>query len=277
MTTLAPHEALGPDVDLAVPEPSRLQSNGHPRTKRWSPSSLPRRLISEGGVVFLIALTCYLVVSVLLDLKYKSFEGDAVSRMANGYYILYSRDPHLAAIGFVWEPLTSLADMVFLLGNHLWPALAHNDMAGSLTSAFSMAGAVYQVLLTLKESGVARLPRLVLTAFFALDPMILLYSGNGMSEGLYLFTLLAATRYLVRWMHTGQLRSLAYAATALGFSYLTRNEAAASVMAGGLAVLFVSYRRAPGDRLARRAAAMADATIFAVPGVIAAVGWAVTS
>ena len=197
--------------------------------------------------------------------------------MANGYYILYSRDPHLAAIGFVWEPLTSLFDTVFLLGNHLWPALAHNDMAGSLTSAFSMAGAAYQLLLTLKEGGVARVPRLILTAFFALDPMILLYSGNGMSEGLYLFTLLAATRYLVRWMHTGQLRSLAYAATALGFSYLTRNEAAASVMAGGLAVFVVSYRRAHGDRMARRAAAMADATIFAVPGVVAATGWAVAS
>jgi hypothetical protein len=48
-------------------------------------------------------------------------------------------------------------------------------------------------------------------------------------------------------------------------------------MAGGLAVFFVSYRRATGDRMAKRAAAMADATIFAVPGVIAAVGWAVAS
>jgi hypothetical protein len=277
VTTLAPDHVLGPDVDLAPPEASRLQSNGHPRTKRWSPGSLARRLISEGGLVFLIVLACYIVVSVFLDLKYKTFEGDAVSRMANGYYVFYSRDPHLAAIGFVWDPLTSLADMVFLLGNDLWPALAHNDMAGSLTSAFSMAAAVYQLLLALKESGVARAPRLVLTTFFALDPMILLYSGDGMSEGLYLFTLIAATRYLLRWMNTGQLRSLAYAATALGFSYLTRNEAAASVIAGGLAVFFVSYRRATGDRLAKRAAAMADATIFAIPGVIAAVGWAVAS
>jgi len=277
VTTLAPHEVVGPDVHLAAPGASHLQSNGHRRPKRWSPGSLPRRLISEGGLVFLIALACYLVVSVLLDLKYKTFLGDAFSRMANGSYILYSRDPHLAAVGFVWEPLTSLADTVFLLGNHLWPALSHNDMAGSLTSSFAMAGAVYQLLLTLKESGVARVPRLVLTALFALNPMILLYSGNGMSEGLYLFTLIAATRYLVRWIHTGQLRSLAYAGTALGFCYLTRNEAAAAVMGGGLTVLFLSYRRSEGDRSAKRATAMADATIFAIPGVIAAVGWAVTS
>lgn len=216
VTTLAPHEVIGPDVHLAAPEASRFQIDRRPRRKGWSPGSLPRRLISEGGLVFLIALACYIVVSVLLDLKYKTFLGDAFSRMANGSYILYSRDPHLAAVGFVWEPLTSLADMVFLLGNHLWPALSHNDMAGSLTSSFSMAGAVYQLLLTLKESGVAQVPRLVLTALFALNPMILLYAGNGMSEGLYLFTLIAATRYLVRWIHTGQLRSLVYAGTALG-------------------------------------------------------------
>ena len=45
-----------------------------------------------------------------------------------------------------------------------------------------------------------RTPRLVLVAFFALNPMILLYGGNGMSEGLYIFTLVVSTRYLLRWV-----------------------------------------------------------------------------
>ena len=62
--------------------------------------------------------------------------------------------------------------------------------------------------------------------------MILLYAGNGMSEGLYLFTLLASTRYLLRWIRGGDLRSLAYAAVALAFSYLTRNEAAMAAVLG---------------------------------------------
>ena len=173
--------------------------------------SLGRRLFSEGVIVFLLAFGLYLMVAVLLDFKYHAFTGDAFSRMANGFYILYSRDRHLAAVGFVWTPLQSLADMVFLLGNHLWPALSHNDMAGSLVSALAMAGAVYQIRSALREWGVTRLPRLVLTAFFALNPMILFYAGNGMSEGLFLFTLAASTRYLLRWMYRGDLRSLAYA------------------------------------------------------------------
>ena len=239
--------------------------------------SLARRVLSEGGAVFVLSLLIYLVVSVLLDFKYESFLGDAFSRMANGSYVLYSRAPHLAAIGFVWEPLTSMADMFFLLGNHIWPALSHNDMAGSLTSAISMAGAAYQLLAALREWGVTRTPRLVLTAFFVINPMILLYAGNAMSEGLYLFTLIAATRYLLRWIRTGDLRSLVYAGISLGFAYLTRNEAAGSIIAGALCVLLVSYWRHDGKRPSRRAIALSDAAIFAVPGIVAAAGWAITS
>src|SRR3984957_16346598 len=148
-----------------------------------------RRIISEGRIVFLLAFGAYFTVAWLLDFKYKIFPADAFSRMANGFYVLYSSDPHLAAVGFVWEPLQSIADMTVLLGNHLWPALSHDDMAGSLVSGLSMAGAVYQILLALREWGVSRAPRPILTAAFALDPMIVYYGGNGMSEGLYLFTL----------------------------------------------------------------------------------------
>jgi hypothetical protein len=252
-----------------VQRPARSVATAVPR------KSFLRWLRSEGTVIFLACLVIYFVVAWLLDIKYKTFPGDAFSRMANGFYILYSRDPHIAAVGFVWEPLTSFADMVFLLGNHLWPALSHNDMAGSLTSAVSMAGAVYQLNAALREWGIARLPRFVLTATFALNPMILYYSGNGMSEGLYLFTLIAGVRYLLRWIHTGDLRSLAYAGTALGFSYLTRNEAAAAVAAGAAVVALVSYWRTQGERSPRIRTAIADATIFAIPGVIAAAGWAI--
>ncbi len=236
-----------------------------------------RRLVREGRIVFLLAVGIYLVVAFLLDFKYRTFAGDAFSRMANGFYVLYSRDPHLAAVGFVWTPLQSIADLVFLLGNHLWPALSHNDMAGSLVSALAMAGAVYQICAALREWGVSGTLRLVLTTCFALNPMILYYAGNGMSEGLYIFTLVASTRYLLRWVRRGDLRSLAYAAVVLGVSYLARNEAAGAVMAGTFAVAAVSYSRADGRRPSRLRTAMSDVTIFAAPALTAAAGWAITS
>ncbi len=40
---------------------------------------------------------------------------DALSRVANAFYVLYSRDPHLGAIGFIWNPLPSLMEMVLLI------------------------------------------------------------------------------------------------------------------------------------------------------------------
>jgi hypothetical protein len=234
-------------------------------------------IVREARIVFLLAFGGYFTVAWLLDFKYKIFPADAFSRMANGFYVLYSRDPHLAAVGFVWEPLQSMADTVFLLGNHLWPALSQDEMAGCLVSALAMAGAVYQMCSALREWGVSRTPRLVLTAFFALDPMILYYGGNGMSEALYLFLLIASTRYLLRWMRDGDLRSLAYSAVALGFCYLTRNEAALAALLGGFAVGVVSYGRAEGRRLSRLRTGASDLMIFGVPAFVAALGWALCS
>jgi hypothetical protein len=276
-STLIREQEIGLPIE---PLSERTEIPRPPDVRPIVPSDEPsviHRIIGEGGVVFLLAFGLYLVVALLLDFKYRTFAPDAVSRMANGFYVLYSRDPHLAAVGFVWTPLQSMADLVALLGNHLWPALSHNDMAGSLVSALAMAGTAYQICSALREWGLSRMPRLVLTACFALNPMIVLYAGNGMSEALYLFTLVASTRYLLRWIRGGDLRSLAYAAVALGFSYLARNEAAGAAMLGAAAVGAVSYWRARGRRPSRARTAMSDAAIFAAPAFIAAVGWAVTS
>jgi hypothetical protein len=262
-----------PHTDSSEVAPPREERPAFDGTRR----SLGRRILSEGVIVFLLAFALYLIVALLLAFKYRTFSGDAFSRMANGFYILYSRDRHLAAVGFVWTPLQSIADLVFLLGNHLWPALSHNDMAGSLVSSLAMGGAVYQIRSALLEWGVTRAPRLILTAFFALNPMILFYGGNGMSEGLFLFTLAASTRYLLRWMHRGDLRSLAYAGVALGFCYLTRNEAAGAAALGAVSVGAVSYWRTDGRRISRARTATSDAVIFAAPPFTAAVGWAITS
>lgn len=255
---------------IAPPEGIRKVGTGQKR-------SIGRRIVSEGTIVFLLAFGAFLTVAILVSFKYTTFSGDAFARMANGFYVLYSRDPHLAAIGFVWEPLQSVADMALLLFNHLWPPLSHNNMAGALVSSLAMAGAAYQILAALREWGVSRTPRIVLTLLFALNPMILFYGGNGMSEGLYLFTLAASTRYLLRWMQKGDLRSLAYAGVALAFSYLARNEAAAAAVAGAAAVAAVSYWRGNGTFRTRVNSAMSDVVVFAAPPFVAAAGWAITS
>jgi hypothetical protein len=214
---------------------------------------------------------------MVLDFKTLSFNGDAFARTANGFYVLYSRDPHVAAMGFVWNPLQSILDIGPLLFKDLWPALASHDVAGSIVSVICMTGAVHQVRVALKEWGVARAPRLVVTAFFAINPMILLYSANGMSEALYVFTLVAITRYLARWLRNDDVRSLIYAALALGACYLARNEAILPAVLATVLVLAVSYHRVGGDSRARIMKGLTDGTIFLLPFAASFLGWAVAS
>ncbi len=233
-----------------------------------------RRLRVESWSVALTVATIYGAIAWVLDFKYHVYPPDAVSRMANGFYVLYSRHPHIAAIGFVWNPLQSLLDIIPLLAWKLWPAVASHDAAGSLVSAAAMVAAVHQLRATLFEVGVRRTHRLLLVALFALNPMILYYAANGMSEALYLFLALATCRYLLRWFRDGELRSLSYAAVALGLCYLARNEAVGIAIAAGAVVCATTLRRAVGPTRTRVLASVTDGTIFALPFVAAFTGWA---
>ena len=228
-------------------------------------------------MVMLLTLALYLVLGVLLDFHYQTFALDAVSRLANGFYVLYSRDPHLAAVGFVWNPGTSIADDIPLLFYHLWPPLATHIFAATLVSSAAMAGMVYQVWCTLKEWGVTRAPRLVIVVILALNGMILYYGANGMSEALYLFTLVATCRYLLRWLRNDDLASLVYAGISLGLCYLVRNEAAFPAMLAGVVVLVVGLIRRRSPRSTSMWDALLDATIFEIPFVTSFIGWAVVS
>ena len=88
---------------------------------------------------------------------------------------------------------------------------------------------------------------------------------------------LATTRYLARWLRGDDLRSLVYAAVALGFCYLARNEAVLPAFMGAVIVLAVSYGRGSGPRRDRTMRALTDGTIFVMPFVTGFVGWAIAS
>ena len=236
-----------------------------------------RRVRSESGIVALIAFATYLTVGLLLDFKYTILPLDAVSRMANGYYVLWSRDPHLAAVGFVWSPLQSFADIPLLLFKPFFPVLATHDLAGTMVTVLAGVGAVHQLHAALSEWGVRRGPRLALTLVFGINPMVLYYAGNGMSDMLYVFLLVMATRYFLRWLHDGGLRPLVYAGSAVGLAYLDRYEALGAAGIAAVVVLGASYQRSQGRFRLRLMTASADVTVFLAPLVATFVAWAVMS
>src|SRR6266496_3667653 len=226
--------------------------------------------VTEGATIFWLALTGYLAVAVLLVFGANIIQADALSRVGNAEYVLFSRDPHLAAIGFVWSPLPSLLMLPLLPFKLIFPQLVQLGFAANIVSAVSMGGAVYLTWRILNDLAIARAWRLILTLLFALHPMIIFYGANGMSEALFLF-------FLILWLHTGRLEWQVYAGLALGGAYLCRYEALPAGLGALAVVAIVSWMRGQANREQRLVTALCDAAIVGAPFALAVAVWAVAS
>lgn len=242
------------------------------------PAAQPRHWPpSDGGSVFLVALAAYLVGALVLALHYGSLPGDAVARVANAYYVLFSRDPHLAAIGFVWNPLPSLLDLPLLVFKDILPPLSERALAGCLVSAVAMAAAIHELWGTLGDWDVDRRARLALTACLGLNPLVFEYAANGMSEALFILALTFTLRRFARWLQHGGTQALATSALGLAGAYLIRNEVLGSVVLCTGVVATVTWAKSRGTPRARLQATLAEVSVFVVPFVVVFVGWATVS
>ncbi|MHB2022751.1 MAG: hypothetical protein ACYCO3_05400 [Mycobacteriales bacterium] len=271
---MSPTELAAPPVEVRVTLPRRLTPTDSPVGFR---RALRRIRPTEAGCVFALAASGYLYLATILLAK-GVFYGDAVTRVANAYYVLYSRDPHLAAIGFVWNPLPSLMLLPFLWLGHFWQFLVHRAFLGNIESALFMAGAAALLPPTLRQIGVGRLPRLLITAGFAAQPLIAVYGANGMSEASELFTIMLTARFLTSWLVRRRVGDLVGCGVALFFAYLTRYESMGAAALTAALVFSVSFWRAQvGGRRARWIGALTDAGLVAGPFLAAVTLWALAS
>lgn len=243
------------------------------------PASAPaaKRRSVEGFVVFGACAAFYVALGALLALRYDSILEDALSRVANGSFMITSRDPKFSSVGFVWMPLPSLLDAPFVLLGRVWPSLTARGLVANIESALFMAGAVAMLRSMLVDLRVGRAVRLVLLAVFALDPMIVFFGANGMTEAAMLLFLLAAARPLARWLTDPKprTRDVVFAGLALGIGDLCRYEVFAAGLVVTALVVVTSFRRSPPARA--RGNAASDGLLVGLPVVIVTVGWAVTS
>ena len=108
----------------------------------------------ENTVMFALATGAYIYLANYLVFHLGYMINDAYTRVDNAFDVLFSRDPHLAAIGFFWGPLPSFFDLPILAFRGVWPALATQAFAGSIEAALFSAGTV--VALTPRSAGPAR-------------------------------------------------------------------------------------------------------------------------
>jgi hypothetical protein len=256
-----------------VQPPSTTLQRALPSMRAISLPHIPVALVLTALAPFAI----YLVLGAVIAFEHHAVPGDAWSRVGNAYYVLFSRDPHLAAMGFVWTPLPSFLVLPLLPFQVFFPGLVREGYAAVVVSAAAMAVAVWQLHGFLVDLRVRRSLRIVLTAVFALHPMIVLYGANGMSEALFVASLVITVRFVARWMHEPTTSSLVAAAMGLAVAYLTRYEAVIAAGAAGGVVAAVSYLRTRGAAQERRLTAAADLLVLLVPVGAAFLSWALAS
>jgi hypothetical protein len=225
---------------------------------------------------YFLTFVLYVGIGYWLQVRHGFILGDALSRVSAAQSVLFSRDPHLAAIGFIFTPLTAMVQIPALALSPLWPEIAEKALAGSIMSAVFMAGCVVQIMGIGTDRGLPRGYILAITALFALNPMIIFYGSNGMSEAPFLFFVTWAVRRLIMWMVDDDVHHLiAAGGIAMALSYLTRYDAVACIAAAGVVVAITTYRRAPTPPRLRRA--VLDLLLVSGPGLASFVGWAAAS
>src|SRR4051812_6055128 len=86
-------------------------------------------LLRRDRLLFIGYASLYLAVGAWLVLVRHLIVGDAAARVGQAWYVIASRDPHLAAVGFVWNPLPSILEIPLVALRGLWPALTQEMFA----------------------------------------------------------------------------------------------------------------------------------------------------
>lgn len=209
-----------------------------PATESSSSHTTPTPILRyEGWVIFALACTLNLVTAWWLAYVWHVGNRDALSRTANAFFVLFSRDPHLAAIGFVWPPLPSLMQL-FIVPITRW--LGHPAFSGPLLSSVWGAVALVVLNLILTRLGVPRTLRWWLLALTQLHPSFWYLAASGLAEIILLGCLLTTIwGYLLM---PERVRSWAIAGIGLALGFLVRYEALA--MIAGI-ILAIAIQRWP--------------------------------
>ncbi|HBF38549.1 MAG TPA: hypothetical protein DDW50_14680 [Firmicutes bacterium] len=176
----------------------------------------------------------------------KSFiDGDALSRVANAYYVLYIRPSHLAAIGAVWTPLLSFLEMPLLLLTPIYKPIASSGLASVFVTSSFAAGSGVLIFKYTVDYGRSQWTGLCLALLYCFNPFMFLYGCNGMTEVPYCFMLLWFTYNFTQWMENENPDHIIKMACALMLSFLIRYEAITASISAFLAftIIILTFHR----------------------------------
>lgn len=198
-----------------------------PRAAQRMPRLAQARTIAEGrrerieqSVLFLVAWLAYFAVGYRYVVQHHVLTVDATSRYAHAFFIWHNDPPKLAAVGFIWAPISTL---IFLPAAAL-RALSTSLVGMPLTTAAFGAGLIVVLYRGLRVVQMPKLQALTLVLAFGANPMIVYYAVNGMSEVPYLFFLTVAMVQFMLWFLSREPKHLIVCGIMISLGLLTRYE-----------------------------------------------------
>jgi Dolichyl-phosphate-mannose-protein mannosyltransferase len=218
----------------------------------------------EIWMLVVLSSVVYIAVAVWLRYILQYIIGDSLARTADAAYVLFSRDPHLAAIGAVWLPLPPLIQIPFAL---LLRPFGQLELAGPASTAFCTIVTTVIIARICQLLDLSRVATFAIALAWAANPVTVFYAANGMSEAtFFVFAALMMLGYL-GWIRLNRTSYLVIMAAGLAGAVLVRYEAVALVPV--MAVL------AAWDK-SRFRLSILTIVIVALPATVAFILWLVS-
>jgi 4-amino-4-deoxy-L-arabinose transferase-like glycosyltransferase len=206
--------------------------------------------------------------------------GDAISRVANAYYVLWIQPAHLASIGFVWNPLPSLLELPFMIFAQIWRPLASSALAGLFWTAAFTAGSAVLIYNNCRHFKLSSIVTWGITLLFSLNPFIFIYGFNAMSEAFFIFFIILTCQELILWMEDKKQARILIIGLAMALAFLVRYEAVPLCFAVFCAVaLIIFYRKKTQSPDFRSSYSYFEGTVITLflPVVTAVFAWLIVS
>jgi hypothetical protein len=238
-------------------------------------SSAFRRPLDGAVVIFMLVFAAQLAFGAWMAARGFRW-GDAFYRSASAQSVLYSADPKLANIGFVWMPLPTLLNLPWVAFYPVWPSVVSSGFAASAASAVAGGATAALLLFTANQLGLPRWLGWAFALLISTNPMVFLYAGSGMAEGVTAPFLIGALCCLTLFWHSGSRGWIAGAGIALALGFATSYEAAPYGCALFLALLASLFRPSEARPSAPQGPARAIeglGLLLLVPSFFVAVLW----
>jgi hypothetical protein len=183
-----------------------------------------RRSTCHLGGIFLVVFAAQFPFGMWLNAR--GFQSsDSLYRSVNALQVLHGSDPHLGAIGLVWMPLPTLLQLPWTAVFPLWPDVVSSGASASLTTSLAGGATAALLLATCTRLGLSARLGWAYAVLVSANPMLFLYSANGLSEGVAAPFLIGAVCCLTLFWHSGLRRYVVVAGVALALGFASLYEA----------------------------------------------------